>query len=83
MRRIRPAFVIFLVSAVVLVVGVVLYGNGRHGLGGAIIAVALLGFGFLIAPGLTTYGRGAEQQGMMGRRSDVGGFDRPHDQSGL
>ena len=83
MRRIRPAFVVFVVCAVVLVVGVVVYGNGRHGLGGAVIAVALIGFGFLIAPGLSSQGRSAEQQGMMGRRTDVGGFDRPRDQSGL
>jgi hypothetical protein len=68
---------------VVLVVGVVLYGDGRHGLGGAIIAAALLGFGFLLAPALSSQGRGAEQQGMMGRRTDMGGFDRPRDQSGL
>jgi hypothetical protein len=83
MRSVRPAFFVFVACAVVLVIGVVVYGNGRHGLGGAVIAVALLGFGFLIAPALSSEGRGAEQQGMMGRRSDVGGFDRPRDQSGV
>ena len=83
MRTIRPAFLVFVACAAVLVAGVALYGNGRHGLGGAVIAVALLGFGFLIAPALSSQGRGAEQQGMLGRRSDVGGFDRPRDQSGL
>ena len=83
MRRVRPAFFVFLGCAVVLVAGVVVYGNDRHGLGGAIIAVALLGFGFLIAPALSSHGRGVEHEGLMGRRTDVGGFDRPRDQSGL
>jgi hypothetical protein len=83
MRRIRPGFVAFAGCVAVLVAGVVAYGSGRHGLGGAILAVALIGFGFLIAGGFSTQGRAAEQQGMMGRRTDVGGFDRPRDQSGL
>lgn len=60
-----------------------MYGNGSHGLGGVILAVALIGFGLLIAPALSPQGRGAEQHGMMGRRTDIGGFDRPRDQSGL
>ena len=83
MRRIRPAFFALVGCAAVLVVGFVVYGSGRHGLGGAILAVALLGFGFLIAGGLSSQGRAAEQHGLMGRRTDVGGFDRPRDQSGL
>jgi lipopolysaccharide export LptBFGC system permease protein LptF len=83
MRRIRPAFIVLLACAVVLVAGAVVYGNGRHGLGGAILAVGLIGFGFLIAGGLSSQGRAAEQQGMMGRRTDISGFDRPRDQSGL
>jgi len=83
MRRLRPAFVAFLAFALLLVVGVVVYSGGRHGLGGAILAVALIGFGFLVSGGLSSFGRGAEQQGMLGRRSDVGGFERPRDQSGL
>ena len=83
MRKIRPAFFVFLACAVLLVVGVVVYGSGSHGLGGAILAVALIGFGFLVAGGLQSEGRAAEQQGMMGRRTEVGGFDRPRDQSGL
>jgi hypothetical protein len=83
MRKPRPAFVAFLVFAILLVVGFVVFGDGSHRLGGAILAVALIGFGFLLAGGLHTQGRAAEHQGMMGRRSDVGGFDRPRDQSGL
>jgi hypothetical protein len=83
MRKIRPAFIAFVVFALLLVAGVIVYSGGSHGLGGAILAVALIGFGFLIAPALSSQGRGAEQQGMIGRRSDVGGFDRPRDQSGL
>jgi hypothetical protein len=82
MRRLRPAFLAFVVCAVLLVAGLVVYGGGRHGLGGLILAVALIGFGFLVAGGLSQ-GRGAEHQGMMGRRTEVGGFDRPRDQSGL
>jgi hypothetical protein len=83
MRNVRPAFLSFLACAVLLVVGFVVYGSGSHGLGGAILAVALIGFGLLLAGGMSSFGRGAEQQGMLGRRSDVGGFDRPRDQSGL
>jgi hypothetical protein len=83
MRRIRPAFAAFLVCGALLVAGIVVFGGGSHRLGGAILAVALIGFGFLLAGGLHTQGRAAEQQGMLGRRSDVGGFDRPRDQSGL
>jgi peptidoglycan/LPS O-acetylase OafA/YrhL len=83
MRKLRPAFIGFLVFALLLVVGVIVYGGGNHGLGGAILAVALIGFGFLVAGGLSSQGRAAEHQGMIGRRSDVGGFDRPRDQSGL
>jgi hypothetical protein len=47
------------------------------------VAVALLGFGFLIGSALSSQGRGVEHEGLMGRRTDVGGFDRPRDQSGL
>ena len=83
MRRVRPAFLVFAACAVLLVVGVIVYGGGKHGLGGAILAVALIGLGFLVAPAMSSQGRSAEQQGMLGRRSDVGGFDRPRDQSGL
>jgi hypothetical protein len=83
MRKLRPGFVAFVAFALLLVAGVVVYSGGSHGLGGAILAVALIGFGFLLAPALSPQGRGAEQQGMLGRRSDVGGFDRPRDQSGL
>jgi hypothetical protein len=83
MRKLRPAFVVFVGCGALLVVGVVIYGGGRHGPGGAIIAAALIGFGFLVAGGMSSQGRAAEQQGMLGRRSDVGGFDRPRDQSGL
>jgi hypothetical protein len=66
-----------------LVLGTVVYSSGRHGLGGVILVAAVIGIGLLIAPAMSSQGRGAEEQGMMGRRSDVGGFDRPHDQSGL
>lgn len=83
MRRIRPGVLAIAVCTVILVAGIVVYGSGNHRLGGVILAVALIGFGLLIAPALSSQGRGAEQQGMMGRRSDVGGFDRPRDQSGL
>jgi|1185.fasta_scaffold1241296_1 hypothetical protein len=83
MRRIRPGFVVFVGCLAVLVAGGVVYGDGRHALGGAILAVALVGFGLLIAGGMSSQGRAAETQGMLGRRSEIGGFDRPRDQSGL
>jgi hypothetical protein len=81
MRRAPVAFGLLIV--VLLVAGSLVYGSGRHGLGGVILLVALVGIGLAIAPALGSQGRGAEQQGMLGRRSDVGGFDRPRDQSGL
>ena len=83
MRGIRPGALVFIGCLAVLVAGVVVYGGGRHGLGGAMLAVALVGFGLLLAGGMSSQGRAAEQQGLMGRRADVGGFDRPRDQSGL
>ena len=83
MRRIRPGILVLLVSCALVVAGVVVYSGGSHRLGGAILAVALIGLGFLVAPALSSEGRGAESAGMLGRRSDVGGFDRPRDQSGL
>jgi hypothetical protein len=83
MRWFRPGFLVFLACVAVLVLGSVVYGSGSHGLGGAILAAALVGFGLLIAGGMSSQGRAAEQQGMLGRRTDVGGFDRPRDQSGL
>lgn len=83
MRRLRPGFVVFLACMAVLVLGFVVYGSGSHGLGGAILAAALIGFGLLVAGGMSSQGRAAEQQGMIARRTDIGGFDRPRDQSGL
>jgi len=83
MRRIRPGILVLLVCCALAVAGVLVYGGGNHRLGGAILAVALIGFGFVIAPALSAEGRGAESAGMLGRRTHVGGFDRPRDQSGL
>ena len=79
----RAPIAVGLLVVVLLVAGVVLYGSGRHGLGGVILAAAVIAIGLVIAPAMGSQGRGAEQQGMLGRRSDVGGFDRPRDQSGL
>jgi hypothetical protein len=81
MRRTRVAFGLLIL--VLLVAGTLVYQSGRHGLGGLILLAALIAIGLLVAPALGSQGRGAEQQGMLGRRSDVGGFDRPRDQSGL
>jgi hypothetical protein len=81
LRRARIAIALLVVA--LLVAGVVVYESGRHGLGGAILVAAMIPIGLAIAPALGSQGRGAEQQGMLGRRSDVGGFDRPRDQSGL
>jgi hypothetical protein len=83
MRRIGPGIVLLLICCALVIAGVVVYGGGNHRLGGAILAVALIGFGLLIAPALSSEGRGAESAGMLGRRTHVGGFDRPRDQSGL
>ena len=83
MRRIRLGIFALLVCCALVVAGVVAYGAGNHRLGGAILAVALVGFGLLIAPALSSEGRGAESAGMLGRRTHAGGFDRPRDQSGL
>jgi hypothetical protein len=83
MRRIRPGILVLLVNCALVVAGVVVYGGGDHRLGGAILAVGLVGFGLLIAGGMSSQGRAAESQGMLGRRTEVGGFDRPRDQSGL
>jgi hypothetical protein len=83
MRRMRLGILVLLACCALVVAGVVVYGGGNHRLGGAILAVALIGLGLLIAPALSSEGRGAEAAGMLGRRSHVGGFDRPHDQSGL
>ena len=79
----RAPIAVGLLVVVLLVAGVVLYGSGRHGIGGVILAAAVIAIGLVIAPAMGSQGRGAEQQGMLGRRSDVGGFDRPRDQSGL
>jgi peptidoglycan/LPS O-acetylase OafA/YrhL len=83
MRRITPGLLVLLVCCALVVAAVIVYGGGNHRLGGAILAVALIGFGLLIAPALSSEGRGAETSGMLGRRAHVGGFDRPKDQSGL
>ena len=83
MRRVRVGLLAVLVCAGLLVAGVVVYGSGHHRLGGAILAVALVGFGLVIAPALSSEGRGAEAQGIMGRHQDATGFDRPRDQSGV
>jgi hypothetical protein len=83
MRRVSAGILVVLVCCALVVAGVVVYGGGNHRLGGAILAVALIGFGLLISPALSSEGRGAEAQGMLGRRAHVGGFDRPRDQSGL
>jgi hypothetical protein len=66
-----------------LVAGFAVYGAGHHALGAVILIAALIAIGLVIAPALGSQGRGAEQQGMLGRRTDVGGFERPRDQSGL
>jgi hypothetical protein len=79
----RAPIVIGLVIVALLVAGTLVYESGRHTLGGLILLAGLIAIGFVIAPALSSEGRGAEQQGMLGRRSDVGGFDRPRDQSGL
>jgi hypothetical protein len=79
----RAPIVVGIVIVALLVAGVVVYGSGRHGLGGVILAAAVIAIGLVIAPALGSQGSGAEQQGMLGRRSDVGGFDGPRDQSGL
>ena len=79
----RAPIAIGLLIVALLVAGVLVYGSGRHGLGGVILAAAVIAIGLVIAPALGSQGRGAEQQGMLGRRRDVGGFDRPRDQSGL
>jgi len=81
MRRVPIAIGLLILA--LLVAGIVVYGAGHHGLGGVILAAAVIAIGLVIAPALGPQGRGAEQQGMLGRRSDVGGFDRPRDQSGL
>ena len=82
MRRPRLGGILVVLSVALIVAGGVVYGGGRHGVGGALIAAGLAGFGLLVAPLLSSEGRAAEQ-GMMGRRADVPGFDRPRDQSGL
>jgi hypothetical protein len=81
MRRLPVAIGLLILA--LLVAGVLVYESGRHGLGGVILVVAMIAIGLVIAPALSSQGRGAEQHGMLGRRSDVGGFDRPRDQSGL
>ena len=83
MRRLQFGGILMVVSTVLLVAGGIVFAAGRHGLGGVLLAVALIGFGLVIAPALASEGRGAEQQGMMGRRAHAPGFDRPRDQSGL
>jgi hypothetical protein len=83
MRRIRVGVLAVVVCVALLVAGFVVWGGGHHRLGGAILALALLGLGLAIAPALASEGRGAEVAGVMGRRADVTGFDRPRDQSGL
>jgi hypothetical protein len=83
MRRLRFGGILMVLSTVLLVAGGVVYGTGRHGLGGAFIAVAVVGFGLVIAPAMSAEGRAAEHAGVMGRRADPSGFDRPRDQSGL
>ena len=83
MRRVRAGVLAFLVCAALFVAGVLVYGSGHHRLGGAILAVGLLGLGLVIAPAFSSFGRGAEAEGIQGRRADVTGFDRPRDQSGL
>jgi hypothetical protein len=79
----RAPIVAGLLIVALVVAGTLVYGSGNHGLGGVILAAAVIAIGLAIAPALGSQGRGAEQQGMLGRRSDVGGFDRPRDQSGL
>jgi hypothetical protein len=81
MRRTPVALGLLILA--LFVAGTLVYQSGRHGLGGVILAAALNAIGLVVAPALGSQGRGAEQQGMLGRRSDVGGFDRPRDQSGL
>ena len=83
MRRVRAGVIALLPCIALLVAGVLAYGRGHHGLGGAMLAVALLGLGLVSAPAFSSFGRGAEVQGVMGRRQDVTGFDRPRDQSGV
>ena len=81
MRRAPVALALLILA--LLIAGTVVYESGRHGLGAVILAAAVIAIGLVLAPALGSQGRGAEQQGMLGRRSDVGGFDRPRDQSGL
>jgi hypothetical protein len=83
MRRARVPVLVGISILGLIVAGIVVYESGNHGLGGVLLVLAVIGIGLVIAPALGSQGRGAEQQGMLGRRSDVGGFDRPHDQSGL
>ena len=83
MRRLQFGGILMVVSTVLLVAGGIVFAGGRNGLGGLLVAAALIGYGLVIAPALASEGRAAEQQGMMGRRSEVPGFDRPPDQSGL
>jgi hypothetical protein len=83
MRRVSVGVLAVLVCVALLVAGVVVYGGGHHRLGGAILALALIGLGLVIAPALASEGRGAEAAGVMGRRAPVTGFDRPRDQSGV
>jgi hypothetical protein len=83
MRPRKAPVVLAALCVGLLVAGVVVYDGGNHRLGGAILAVALLGIGLVVAPVLSSEGRGAEAQAMLGRRADVTGFDRPRDQSGL
>jgi hypothetical protein len=83
MRRVRAGAIAALVCFLVLIAGVVVYDSGHHRLGGAILAVALLGFGIVIGPAFSTAGRGAEAEGIQGRRQNVTGFNRPRDQGGL
>src|SRR3954454_15805538 len=73
MRRIRPGFVVFVGCLTVLVAGGVVYGDGRHALGGAILAVALVGFGLLIAGGMSSQGRGGRTPGEFGPPRPRGG----------
>jgi hypothetical protein len=79
----RAPIAVGLLIVALLVAGTLVYGSGNHSLGGVILAAAVIAIGLAIAPALGSQGRGAEQQGMLGRRGDVGGFDRPRDQSGL
>jgi hypothetical protein len=58
--RHRVGVVVLIVCGALLVAGVVVYGSGSHRLGGAILAVALIGVGLVIAPALSAEGRGAE-----------------------